>query len=726
MMDILLDFEGDLPVPSDFILVETEVDFLRYATSGKNLLIRGKELCAWAEDFYSLRKVPVRMIESPSKVLRRVFPELTAEQAREVAQKIDKEFVSPEEISVVFILDACFPTDYPLWHGEPSLEHAARWLLWWLEHNPTQAEKIILEKFASILEQSVEDENVKSLYRATSAEQARTLLWRWLGAEEPFMRSTEEFPIELPRQRLEEIKQAWRKFIISSQGAFFTTMKNFPLPLSLRKELALLTAEYLEQNPQVLDRKILQEIQPFVSNQKISELEKYVPPPVPSPVPEEENAVLSWFEKEYFPYRRWQASYGDENSRQIVLEHAHKFICWLLERYPRWLLGGEHITYQKFAQLPSCVSDSDAVTFCIILDGMPVWNVEDFLQMISEISNRLTLLQKSYCFSIIPTVTEFAKEALLRGVPPYLVDEAGLLGETLPSNCSPGEKLQQIQPGKIWFWRVEQPDKVYHFEQEHKREKKVSSELRIIAQEIEEIVKKVPDPIRLNILITSDHGRLMNSRSPRQLPVEDRMNVHGRAAWGPSKRSFPETGFVVNEDKGWVELDGERFGVGRNLQLHIAWNESCFNSASGYEAYPHGGLFPEEVIVPWLLFERDAKTPEPDISIHGDGEADMAGKLSVSIINSSHMTIVCQDIEFSSGENYHSKISINEIIPPLQAKKIDKDLSPWPKKSNEGNLTARIVFSLPNGRIFIKEITPDLKVQVLYQQSDDLFKELNL
>lgn len=719
-MKVFLNYEKDVPAPDGFILIETEVDFLRYATSRENLLIRGAELCAWAEAFYGLRNIPVQVVESPGRVLERTFPELSNEQAQEIAQKMSKNLVSSEEISPARVLDACFPSDHSLWHGTPSLEHAARWLLWWLEHNPTPAEKIILEEFASSMEQSAEDESVKNCYRAISAEQAKTLLWRWLGAEEPFTRSTKEFPIELPPQRLNEIKQAWMNFIISSQGTFFTKMKSFPLPSSLRKELALLTAEYFKKNPQFIQRNVLLDIQPYVPNQILAELERRVPPPIPSPLPEEETAVLSWFEREYFPYRRWQASYGDEISRQIVLEHAHTFARWLLERYPRWLLGGEHITYQKSAHLFAHLSNSDTVTFCVILDGMPIWDVDQFLRMMDEI-NRLTLLQKSYYFSTLPTVTQFAKEALLRGVPPYLVDETDLLGETLPSDRSLGEKLQQTQPGKIWLWRVEQPDKAYHFEQEHRREKKVSIELKMIVQEIKEVVERVPDQFRLCILITSDHGRLMNSRSPCQLPVEDEMVAHGRAAWGTFQRRFPENGFEINESEEWVELYGERFGVKQNLR--IAWNESCFGNSNDYEAYPHGGLFPEEVIVPWFLFERDAKIPEPEILIYGEGEADMAGKLSISIRNSSQIALTCQNIEFV-GENYHREIDINETIPSLKEQKFERDLSPWPKKSNEGNLIARVVFSLPNGRNFISKITPDLKVKVLYQQSDDLFKDL--
>lgn len=719
-MEILLDREKDCPVPDGFILIENEVDFLRYATSGQSLLIRGIELCAWAESFYGLRNVPVRVVESPGGLLRRTFPELSDEQAKEISQKIGKKLVSSEEISPARVLDACFPLDYFLWHGTPSLEHAARWLLWWLEHTPTQAEKIILEKFASIVEQGVENESVKNLYRATSAEQAKTLLWQWLGAEKPFTRNIEEFPVELPPSWRKELKQAWMKRIVDTQGIYFEEMKFFPLPSDLRQEFVELVAEYYLSNPHRLDPTVLGELQPFVSNKIFSELEKHLPPSEPSPLPEEESTVLVWFEKEYFPYRRWQTAYGDENSRRIVLKHAQNFARWLLKRYPLWLLGGENIAYQKSAHLVK--NSSEAVTFCIILDGLPIWDAGRLLQEMSNLS-RLTLLHKSYTFTTLPTVTEFAKEALLRGVPPHLADQTSSLGKILPDNRSPKRYLENVQPGEVIFWRAEQPDKAYHFEQEDKREKKVFSELQTIVHEIEEVVNAVPDHIRLNILITSDHGRLMNSRSPRELPLEEEMQAHGRAAWGPLKHLFSETGFEIHEDEGWIELDGERFGVGHNLRLRIAWNEACFNRSSGYEAYPHGGLFPEEVIVPWFVFERDATMPELEISISGEGEANMSGEVLISILNPSHMVLECQEIEIS-GQNYLGKISVQKSVPPLEKVEFRSLLTPWPSKSIEGNLTAQVVFTLPNGKPYFQNVAPDLKVQVLYQQSDNLFKDL--
>jgi hypothetical protein len=714
---VWLDREGDLPVPPGFQLIETEVDFLRWALAQQPLLIRGWQLCAWAEAFYALRNQPVRVVESPRSVLRRVFPNLSSEQAEELAKKIGKEHLSDEEISPVFVLTACFPNDFVLWQSAPSLQHAARWLLWLLEHDPSEAVSVILKKFASEMERQADESPVGELYGATNATEAKKLLWRWLGAEGNPSRTWGEFPIELPAPWLKEVKENWMKRIIQSSGKFFDEMLAFPLPLVLRRELAGQTAEYFENHAHQLTRPALQRLQPYLDPSKLEALRKILPPPAPDPLPKNETEVLSWFEHQYLPYRRWQASFGDETARQTAVQHAQTFARWLLERYPRWLLDSEYLSFQKSAQLRKL---SNSLTLCVILDGLPAWDADWFAQELSVRAPRLTLLQKTYGFTALPTITEFAKEALLRGVLPRNASDALPLGEILPDKSDPKKHLAKAQAGEVWFWRVEQPDRAYHFEGEDTRKRRILGELQSILQAIQEVVETIPDNIPFNLLLTTDHGRLMNPRSPRQLPNEAGMQAHGRAAWGNFLREFPESGFIVNEKDGWVELYGERFGVEHNLRL--AWGEESFATTNGTEAYPHGGLFPEEVIVPWFLFQRDAQLPALEITLTGTGEADMNGNVSVTIFNGSPLELECLRITFSHG----AEISGNWKIPPLNQHQFTALLNPWPPKSLEGKVTASLLFSQPNGVTFTQTSEAALQIKVLYDQSDDLLKELGL
>jgi len=184
------------------------------------------------------------------------------------------------------------------------------------------------------------------------------------------------------------------------------------------------------------------------------------------------------------------------------------------------------------------------------------WDADALVQNLSIRTPRLTLQEKSYTFTTLPTVTQFAKESLLKGVPPHLTPESSPIGQILPDNLSPNNNLNNARPGQIIFWRVEQPDKAYHFEQGDKRDRKVRAELDSIMQAIVEVVENLPNEIPLQILLTSDHGRLMNPNAPRQLPVPAGFEAHGRAAWGNLDQAFPECGYVIDEKlkAGWDYL----------------------------------------------------------------------------------------------------------------------------------------------------------------------------
>lgn len=715
-IEILLDREGDLPVPSGVQVIESEVDFLRFAFKPQTLLIRGLKLCEWAESFYNLRGYPIRVVASPTAALRQVFPELSTEQARELAGKIGEVMLSPEELSPVFVLNACYPNDYTLWQGNPSLEHAARWLLWLIENRPTDAESIILKKFSSHLEALAGERPVSFVYRANNAIQAESLLNRWLCAEDNPILELGEFPLPLPHNLITCVKEAWMKRIISTNGEFFGEMLTFPLSLPFRQEFAKQTAHYYCQNPDRLNFAVLHLLHPYLDTQNLAALEKHIPPPEPSPLPEKEEDVLHWFEREYYPYRRWQVQYGDKAAIDTAIRHAQTFARWLLERYPHWLIEGNYLAFQKITHLPGI--SPNALTLCVVLDGLPAWDAETLVQNLSIRTPRLTLQEKSYTFTTIPTVTQFAKESLLKGVPPHLTPESSPIGHILPDNLSPNNNLNNARPGQIIFWRVEQPDKAYHFEQGDKRDRKVRAELDSIMQAIVEVVENLPNEISLQILLTSDHGRLMNPHVPRQLPVPAGFEAHGRAAWGNLDQAFPECGYVIDEAESWVGLFGERFGLAQNLQ--IAWDEKSYKTNGGTEAFPHGGLFPEEVLVPWFVFLRDAKPPELEITINGEGEADMSGKMSVSILNHSPLELECRELHFSHGV----KLIVNWDVAPLSVRQYTTSLTPWPPKSAEGKLTAILVLSQPNGVTFIRKASAQLTINTLYE-STDIFKDLD-
>lgn len=715
--EVLFDCEGDLLATAGYQVIESEVDFLRHALVDTPLLIRGGHLCAWAESFYALRGRPFRYQESPYAALRRVFPELTQEQASGLVRKMGLTAVSLDQISSRFVLERCYPNDSVIWQSGPSHEHAARWLLWLYARRPDQAESIILRHFAQLQKQRAGDQPEEQIYQAVNDQQARTLLDSWLGLGEIALVGLGEFPVGLSTELLNETKSRWMKRLIETNGAYFERMLSVPLPLALRQELAQLSVQFYEQHPQRLTNDVIRRLQPYLTTQRLAALEERVPPPEPTPLPDEEQAVLDWFQVEYLPYRRWQAQHGDEQARTIACRHGRAFAHWYLKRYPQWLLDPRWLSFQQASRL--CEIAHDVLVFCVVLDGLPAWDAEDFARTSSAQIERLQLQQRSYCFAPLPTVTEFAKDALLKGVPPHLAPEYPPLGTILPDNASPMRELVCGQPGGLVFWRVEQPDKAYHFEADAKRERRVRAELEAILQAVQEVVETLPPNVSLQIVVTTDHGRLLNPESPCRLPVPGGMQAHGRVAWGKSDQQFDESGFSIDDDAGWIAVHGERFAMLHDML--IAVGEGSFqNAKSGSEPYPHGGLFPEEAIVPWFVFERDARQPDVSITVLGKGEAESTGTVTIQMINLGRVSLECLAVTLSHGAQAKGTWS----VPPLQKTEFTFSLHPWPVKADLPTLKSTLLFRQPSGRPFIIEVVPSFEVQTLYERDDSIFKDL--
>ncbi|MGB9619011.1 MAG: hypothetical protein ACPL7K_01210, partial [Armatimonadota bacterium] len=628
---------------------------------------------------------------------------------------------SSDQISARFVLQQCYPNDFVIWQGSPSREHAARWLLWLYSNQPDEAELIVLRHFAQPLKHQAGDQPEAQAYEAVNAQQARTLLDTWLGLGEKAPGGLGEFPMEIPASLLSEAKSQWMKRLIETNGTYFEKMLSVPLPLALRQELAQLSAQFYEQHPQQLTNDVIRRLQPYLTTQRLAALEERVPPPEPAPLPDEEQTVLDWFQVDYLPYRRWQARHGDDQSRKNVLLYGRTFARWYLTRYPQWLLDPGWLSFQQVSRLRETAHAQSVLVFCVILDGLPAWDAEDFARAVSARIERLQLQQRSYCFAPLPTVTEFAKDALLKGVPPRLAPEYPPLGTILPDNASPVHDLENGQLGGLVFWRIAQPDAAYHFEPDAKRERQVRAELEAILQAVQEVVETLSPGIPLQIVVTTDHGRLLNPESPRRLPIPSGMQAHGRVAWGKLDQQFDASGFSIVEDAGWIAVHGERFAMLHDMLIAVG-EDSFQNAKSGSEPYPHGGLFPEEAIVPWFVFERDAQQPDISVTVSGRGEADNRGTMMISMINPGQISLECLMVTLSHGAQVNGLWS----VPPLQKTEFTVSLCPWPVKADLATLKATFLLRQPSGRTFTVEVTPSFEVQVLYERDDSILKDLDL
>src|SRR5690606_6343111 len=126
--------------------------------------------------------------------------------------------------------------------------------------------------------------------------------------------------------------------------------------------------------------------------------------------------------------------------------------------------------------------------------------------------------------------------------------------------------------GDLVLWRVEEPDSTYHRRNSSDSLlREVQGKLDTIARNLYTIVEQVPDHILLQLVVTTDHGRLL-ARSERTTSVPPGMESHGRAAWGRSPISFNGHSHVIEDDVAYLEA----YSFGLDHDVAIVLDESAF------------------------------------------------------------------------------------------------------------------------------------------------------
>ena len=720
---VWLDRLGDADTPEGAIVVTSEADFLRYALDEPQLLVRGERLCEWASTFYRGRGVLTVETHSPIRALERAIPSLSTEHARELLDYLGSERSITQEPGLTprRVLETLYP-EGP-WRETPTRGHAAEWLRWLYLEQPTAA---MQAAFAPLRDEwgnaSIEPE--RGLYEASDYDTARELLGDWLGINpQPRAIDLGEFPEEVPAGLVHDARQVWRKRIIETEGAFFDDLARRLVPRRLLRVAAEEMAEYLLQHREHLTQARFKAVAPLLDAPVRRELARYAPPPRPPWPPEATTEMLLWFETSYLPYRRWQTNYGREDDTALAAAIIRRFADWYLTHYPQALSGGplrEHLSFRQ--PLPHRPDDRTS-TLVIILDGLHAEDALQLRQKLEDRAPRLQLLETRWVFSTLPTVTEFAKPPVLTGLAPTAAVHQSNRAEVLPEREDP---VKHLAPGKVLFWRVMDPDRTYHHEQNADTALLIAVEaaLHRIATQIARIVHDVPADVPLRIVLTTDHGRLFD-RVPRAIPVPVGMTAHGRAAWGARQHAFDASGLLVEGDVAF--LHGERFGLPDDVgEVAVILGAHMFrtnDNKSGGEAYPHGGISPEEIIVPWWVLERDWQTPQIVVTLRGRGVAGRPGQATVQVVNTGDVSMTLAWVELRRPKGEAQLVDANLVVAPRSQAQAALDIDLWPTPAEAAELTAEATLQLSGGKRFTVQATVELVSEELYRR-DNILEDL--
>jgi hypothetical protein len=727
-----LDRLGDARLKPGCRLIESEVEFLRHIRTSAPCHLRGKILCEWAAQLAQARGWEVVFLSSPTKTLLDSIPGLTEAQAQELLVLLGSRFdILPTPITASVLLQTFVAADF--WCDEPSTKHAAQWLLW-LDANDVP--NCYTPLLAVQSEKWMRDCNnvLQPAYAALNREAARDVLRGWFRIEISASFLPEVFPLKVPPHWVQEAQATWQQAAVQTAGLFYAEIARIELPQELQKAAAKAAHTYFCANIAHLgnlDPTSRAYLRRHLTIEENAELVRLRPPATPSPLPLGLPNVLRWFQREYLPYRLWQSQYGDEATAAIITQIAMEYACWLLQAYPTAMHSTNSEEYECLSI--ACArhlreSRENHVTFWIILDGMLYSDAEALLDMI-ETEPRLTRETLRPVLSPLPTITRFCKPALMNGTAhATLAEEPDPIptfegAELLRRNIDPAVILRDAEAGKIYVWSLVEPDASYHQRGADRATilRNVQSELEKTANAIKTAARAVPNALRLRIVIATDHGRLL-SPARRTHSVPAGMETHGRAAFGASAKLPTREGFLI--EAGIATLFGSRFDLHCDVMVPLDGDAFRMNNdATGFEHFSHGGMYPEETIVPWVEIVRDRTTPKIRVIVRGKARAGAYGTLEIVLENASTVPVVLRLLTVRPAGQIPIKLPYDLELRGQTRFEGEAEIQRWFRAAEARLATATACFEQTNGTTFEVEAEIDVQSVEMYQR-ENLLEDL--
>jgi hypothetical protein len=564
----------------------------------------------------------------------------------------------------------------PVWqHDDPPTEHLPVLAEWALNQTtPLDPEMVVLAQ-AQLERWSVNHPIYRTLHATSLTNDSASLLIRWaLQRYEGSWRRAQlwgELPIldsepssSAVRTALggqhENIRAYWHHQIASVPidanviNAALVQMSG----LSEAELYALNTM--LDRCPDALDSRLLQTIRnrflhlPY-AQLTLRKLAKKIAPPEP-PLPDLTWPVerwLHWATQQYLPYYAWVI----HNDRG----HTHQQACalhysdWLYAQYPSWLNDDRSpLLLRQYQDMYTLIENDDrVVVIWLIVDGMTWWQGD----LMREICERHGLQAQAQLpgIAVLPSITSVSKRALVTGQPtidlaqPTIAEAARvkLARSNIPaavgySLSAAIEALREDDKVRVAIVLFNLIDALAHQTATFTDNAGIRGYLEELASQLSIAHKACAERgRRLHVLIGSDHGSTLLPKDAPSVPLPNKVleiddvwepELPGQEAQKPGTRAAAtELEHIPSFDQQvWYALDRDRFQLDRHYLVVRGY---------GYikrrpSAWTHGGLTPEETIVPLLHLASERPQVHPlEIEFRGTLRAGQAGTVTVVLRN---------------------------------------------------------------------------------------------
>lgn len=387
----------------------------------------------------------------------------------------------------------------------------------------------------------------------------------------------------------------------------------------------------VEQNKSVVNKSVMDKIRKKFDGAKVfdSNFEEYISNLMPPSYVLEPVGIdnikdwINWALSSYLPYKFWmeETSTVDSNIDKFSEQYAE----WVFNNYDSLISSEPQMIYKTIKTISSNLKN-DSISLIVMIDNFNYKYVNYCKELFLQSGYSLT--QNTPTLSMLPTATEVSKYAFFSGDPFSNFDKQYSAmckqWETMlekPVRYLPDlNSLECIheKDANLYILNYLSLDKVLHDNAKDSAiplKQRIKSELYAMVDKIMAFTYRLGVENLIKIYIISDHGSTKIIEGQDNL-IPPKFYKDKSEDAGYRYIKLDDNKFNTYKDSLGnlcYPMDKAEFGVKYNYMIAKSYNRFLKNNE---ETYVHGGISPEEHIIPLLKFEKvDVILNKPNIAL---------------------------------------------------------------------------------------------------------------
>lgn len=468
----------------------------------------------------------------------------------------------------------------------------------------------------------------------------------------------------------------------------------------------------------------------------LKELDLLIPPIKPSKPQDSWNAEewINWAINEYLPYQFWLEERNEY--KEEIASYSEKFGDWFYNNFIELKTSFPRVLHKVVPDICYEIRNKEGISLFLMIDN---FNFKYFNELCTLLSHQGFFCKEPQAyFSMIPTETAVCKKSLFSGEPEIrnlgnktyeqIIQEAwsGFVGSKKFKFLPHLGALNEIRKAEydVYFLNYRSIDELFHKDEDelgkpHREE--VWHRLETLVNSVINFGKRLGIEYKLSIYICSDHG---------STKIQARVSNPIDRKYYETKSEDKHHRFVTLSDMQMENLPShiesncyvirkQEYGLLENIL--IAKGYSRFKKTTG-KFYVHGGLSPEEVVVPFAFFNKVLAEPKEILVYLSQNtfrySVKSIIKLDIGNINEYEIVNIVIDIRNSNIECQSPKVMRVEPKGRVQVE-IPTRFKKTPNKKETNYLLMRIRYQFL-GKDYIQDIEATIVIKSMIEGKADL------